>query len=72
MNQYTSIGTFYIAGRGTIKVLHKPSPEPQIGEKIIIDNIVFQVKELEKTLKLLSPPIPGNDIGVVVTKIKDS
>jgi translation elongation factor EF-Tu-like GTPase len=70
MNEYKSVDTVSVIGRGIIKVLDKPNPRPKIDEVVCIDGIKYLVRGVEMFMKLPDPPIIGDRIGVVVREIK--
>jgi len=58
----------HITGRGTIYVVDtsKVGHGFRIGNKIIFDDKEFQICGIERTMKLMDPPLPGSIIGILV------
>lgn len=62
-----------ITGRGTVFVINKTKYKDykfRIGDRIKIDNELYTIAGIEKRWKLMSPPIPGNLIGILTREYK--
>lgn len=63
-------GSLNITGKGKIFVVNKyNSPEIEdvkIGDIVEINNKQWKIIDIEYYMKLLDPPIPGDDYGLIV------
>jgi len=39
---------------------------PNVGDKVKIDGNEYHVSGVERFLKLLAPPIPSDDVGILI------
>ena len=64
---------FNIKGRGKVITARLDDSEecPDIGTRIEWKGKEYEVIAVERFMKLLSPPIPGNNIGLLVREVKD-
>lgn len=68
------VSRHHITGRGTVFVINVDDYKDykfRIGDRIKINNKLYTLAGIEGTLKLLSPPIPGKQRGLLVRPYKE-
>jgi translation elongation factor EF-Tu-like GTPase len=77
MKTFKSDDSFKIAGRGMVKTVKIPNPDcvmkpegmPEVGEIVKIDAGLYEVRGVEMFMKLMYPPHPGENAGLLVTPL---
>ena len=63
-----------IKGRGKIIIVNRFTCgdvfDAQVGDELKVDDRIYNITALDKFYKLLSPPIPGDNIGFIVKEKK--
>ena len=69
-------GMFNIPGRGTVYTFHRGScsqaHEASIGDTVPIAGSRWKVMAIERYWRLMHPPLPGDNISLIVKEITDA
>ena len=73
MKKYVGKDRFNITGRGLVICVVIPEKDllPRHDEVVDIDGKHYKVRAVEVFWKLVSPPIRGEDVGLVVSELTD-